>query len=355
MHKVKEKIAANVVTYNRKGLLGECIDALLNQTYPLDAIYIIDNASTDGTPEFLMQRGLIDEQVTSTKEPIEAIKLIPLTASSDRSVEIHYVRMPENIGSSGGQYEGVKRGYDAGFDWIWVMDDDAEPENGALASLAEYFCEEDVSCLACVVEDRIGNIQMHHRGMINFKNLLPLPQKDLNVSLYKEKKIIEVDMVSFVGILLKAEAVKLIGYPNRYFFIHNDDVEYSIRLKKAGKLLLITKSIIIHKEQANKELIIRRFFHKKIYIHPYDKLWIRYYGERNLIWLCKKYSESKLNFYINLLKRYTFTQLCILLFEDKKINRTLFYISSILDGLMGVFDNDKPKNILYKHKLTSRP
>ena len=46
----KEKIAAVVVTYNRKELLFQCLDALLKQTYPLDAIYIIDNASTDGTP-----------------------------------------------------------------------------------------------------------------------------------------------------------------------------------------------------------------------------------------------------------------------------------------------------------------
>lgn len=350
MHKVKKKIAANVVTYNRKGLLGECIDALLNQTYPLDAIYIIDNSSTDGTPEFLMDKGLIDELATPTKEPIESIKLIPLTTFSDRLVEIHYVRMPKNIGSSGGQYEGVKRSSGAGFDWIWVMDDDAEPENGALASLAEYFYEENVSCLACVVKDRMGNIQIHHRGMIDFKNLLPLPQKKLDISLYKEKKILEIDMVSFVGILLKSEAVKLIGYPNKNFFLHHDDVEYSIRLKQAGKLLLIIKSIIIHKEQANKELIIGKFFHKKVYTHPYDKLWVRYYGERNLVWLCKKYSENKSNFYINLLKRYIFTQVCILLFEDHKINRTIFYISSIFDGLKGVFDNDKPRTILYKDK-----
>lgn len=48
----KEKIAAVVVTYNRKELIGECLDAILLQTYPVDSIILIDNASTDGTPEF---------------------------------------------------------------------------------------------------------------------------------------------------------------------------------------------------------------------------------------------------------------------------------------------------------------
>ena len=49
----KNTIAAVVVTYNRKELLCECIEGLLAQTKRVDAIYIIDNASTDGTKEAL--------------------------------------------------------------------------------------------------------------------------------------------------------------------------------------------------------------------------------------------------------------------------------------------------------------
>lgn len=41
---MKEKICAVVVTYNRKDLLVECLNALKNKTYPLDGIYIIDYA-----------------------------------------------------------------------------------------------------------------------------------------------------------------------------------------------------------------------------------------------------------------------------------------------------------------------
>ncbi|MCD6105633.1 MAG: glycosyltransferase, partial [Thermosipho sp. (in: Bacteria)] len=43
----KETVCAVVVTYNRKELLLECLEALRKQTRPLDAIYLIDNASTD--------------------------------------------------------------------------------------------------------------------------------------------------------------------------------------------------------------------------------------------------------------------------------------------------------------------
>src|ERR1035441_9411687 len=98
-----ESIAAVVVTYNRKALLGECLDALLKQTHPLDAIYVIDNASTDGTKEFLNERGYLRES------------------------KIRYVPLPDNTGGAGGFYEGLRHAFEAGFDWFWLMDDDVEP------------------------------------------------------------------------------------------------------------------------------------------------------------------------------------------------------------------------------------
>lgn len=88
------KVAAVVVTYNRKELLRECLQALLNQTRPLDEIIVVDNASTDGTDQ-----------------------MIP-----EEFPQITHVRLPENIGGAGGFHEGMKLAYEKGHDWIWVMD-----------------------------------------------------------------------------------------------------------------------------------------------------------------------------------------------------------------------------------------
>ena len=55
-----DTICAVVVTYNRKELLIECLESLKEQSRTLDAILIIDNASTDGTPEILLKNGYID-------------------------------------------------------------------------------------------------------------------------------------------------------------------------------------------------------------------------------------------------------------------------------------------------------
>ena len=53
------RLAAVVVTYNRKQLLVECLRALLRQTVCIDRIFIINNASTDGTNEYLEEQGLL--------------------------------------------------------------------------------------------------------------------------------------------------------------------------------------------------------------------------------------------------------------------------------------------------------
>lgn len=61
MNKVEDTICAVVVTYNRKHLLVETLTAVINQSLPLSAIYIIDNASTDLTEEFLVEKKFLEK------------------------------------------------------------------------------------------------------------------------------------------------------------------------------------------------------------------------------------------------------------------------------------------------------
>ena len=62
------KIACVVLTYNRLSLLKRCIDSIRNQTYQEFDIYVIDNASTDGTAHWLSLQN--DLTVISKKKPL---------------------------------------------------------------------------------------------------------------------------------------------------------------------------------------------------------------------------------------------------------------------------------------------
>lgn len=62
------KIDVVVVTYNRKKLLIECINSILNQSYEINKLFIIDNASTDGTYEELKNNGLLNKEIVCYKK-----------------------------------------------------------------------------------------------------------------------------------------------------------------------------------------------------------------------------------------------------------------------------------------------
>ncbi len=50
-------VAASIVTWNSAGTIAECLKSLLDQTRPLDRIYIHDNASSDDTGAIIERYG----------------------------------------------------------------------------------------------------------------------------------------------------------------------------------------------------------------------------------------------------------------------------------------------------------
>jgi GT2 family glycosyltransferase len=343
---MNNSVCAVVVTYNRKNLLIECLEALRKQTRPIQGIYLIDNASTDGTPELLLEKGYISElPPQNLREPWEKESGIS-NFTDGNIINLHYVRMHENTGGAGGFYEGVKRGYERGYDWLWLMDDDAEPQDDSLEKLETYFFLDDISALACLKVDKNMNILHSHRGYFNFKNVFSGIVKRFDENNIK-KEFIEIDHASFVGIIVKSKAIPKVGYPKKEFFIQYDDVEYCIRLRTIGKILLVPKSIIVHKEAA-KGGIEKNFLGRRSNRREFNKLWLSYYGIRNLVWLGNQYSESKVLFYIQMIKSILIYILGIILYDDHKYKRIKFLLSAYFDGLKGEFDNRKPKRLLYE-------
>lgn len=251
------RVAAVVVTFNRKVLLIECLKALLNQDQPLNRIYLIDNASTDGTPELLREEGLLENSL------------------------IEYVRLEENTGGAGGFYEGIKLAHDADYDWIWVMDDDAEPKANALKLL---FSEKQISEIEkysgiCGVKMGLdGEPQYAHRGLF----MPDFGPRALSKNIAGNEQ--EISYASFVGLLINAKAVDLIGYPLSDFFIWFDDVEYCQRMMKYGPILYRPASSILHKDNVKNTSESATNLQLPTAV-PYALQWKYLCGFRNYIYL----------------------------------------------------------------------
>lgn len=288
-----EKIAAIVVTYNRKELAGVCLDAIINQTRPVDAIYIIDNASVDGTPEYLMDKGLIDKPLYPDSEPLETVRVYPLATkatgatSSDAVIEVHYVRMLENTGGAGAFHEGIKRCYQAGFDRFWLMDDDGIPDKKQLAELLVKSTEKKLLFCGPLVIDQNNTQALSFRP----HNLRNVENSTDAIREQAEDGVIYTWTSPFNGTLISKEVVEKIGNIKKEMFIWGDEREFVLRAKFNNiKVGTIITALHWHPPREGQRARVLFGLLGRVIVRPADKAFIFY---RNMGYINAKYHGIK--------------------------------------------------------------
>lgn len=294
------KVCCVVVTYNRKKLLIECINSILQQTVSVNDIIVIDNNSSDGTKEFL-----------------EANKLME---------KVCYKRLEENVGGAGGFNEGIKEALNKEYDWVWIMDDDSIPNSTALEELLkanDILKGENVSFL-CSKVIGINNEQMNIPIVSdrNGENGYPIWMKYLNES------IIEVKAATFVSVLIKTEAIKQVGLPWKQFFLWGDDIEYTLRLSKYfGQGYVIGNSIVVHKRIGAKNLSI-------IEEENINRLKMYKYQYRNNIFL--QVYDSRLKRIVLTIKQILSIGKILAKSKKYRIKKAIIVLCSTFDGMLNI-------------------
>lgn len=290
---------AVVVTYNRLELLKEGIQAILGQTSPCD-ILIVDNASTDETPIWAK----------------DFIKTHPT---------VFYENTGANIGGAGGFNYGMRRGVEMGYDYVWIMDDDAIAKPNALEELqkADQKLRQKSSAygfLASVVYWTDGSLCEMNRQRTKTHYILP---EDVEKAL-KNKVMIPIETATFVSLLIPSETIRAVGLPIKEFFIWSDDVEYTVRITIHHKMpaYIVPESAIIHKTNNNVGSSIVRDDAERI---------DRYrYAIRNGNYAYRHYSARHFCSYL-----YTLTKSWFRIWfcsKDHKIKRSHVLISSFWKG-----------------------
>ena len=245
-----EKVAAVVVTYNRKNLLIKCVKALENQSRPLDAIYVINNNSSDGTKEWL-----------------------------DTQKQLNVIHQ-DNVGGAGGFYRGIKEAYNAGYDLIWAMDDDVNPTQNCLKTLME--CRNTQTGILCPQRRMNGKIILGETLKFNLSNPLKPFKRNLLLSDFKDKKSIGIEGMAFEGPLIEKAVIKNIGFPNKDLFIFYDDSDYSYRATTAGFKVNYITDATLNKEDLSQTTAS----------HNTIRSWKVVYGLRNQIYFCTRYGKN---------------------------------------------------------------
>ncbi|HZC70261.1 MAG TPA: glycosyltransferase [Jatrophihabitans sp.] len=210
------RVAAVVVTFNRRELLLESLHAITHQERAPDEVIVVDNASTDGTAA--------------------AVR----TAYPD----VRLLEPARNTGGAGGFALGLSAALEAAAELVWLMDDDTVPEPGALAALLEARGDYP-GVRPVVLASRVVWTDGRAHPM-NTPRRKPMVRR---AELERAGRVgcTPIRSASFVSILVDAQECRGRGGPVADYFLWNDDFEFTTRLLRRRIGLLCPSSVVVHK------------------------------------------------------------------------------------------------------------
>lgn len=283
----QNKVAAVVVTYNRLELLRQCVQALRNQSAACD-ILIVDNASTDGTARWL-----------------------------DSQTDLNYRNTGSNLGGAGGFNFGMRWAVEAGYNYVWVMDDDTLPQPNALEKLleADAVLKQNYGWLSSVVLWTDGSECKMNRQKLkkSYYEYLPLLKYGL----------VQAEQATFVSLFLRSETIRRFGLPIKEFFIWGDDIEFTRRIAVRGGLPSFTagQSQVVHATKSN--------VGSNVALDDAERIERYYYAFRNEAYLYRQEGMKASLYYF---ARRGLDFLRILLHGDEKRKRLKVLFKGSFDG-----------------------
>lgn len=293
-------IASVTIAYNAVSVLGRQIEALLQQTRSLQELIVVDNASADGTAEWL----------------------------SERYPQVTVLRMPENTGTGGALAAGMGYAFQKGHTWIWTFDGDSIPNEDALEILLNAWeglvaADSEVGIVATLpLHPETGTLY----PPLLWRDGFVKPSADL-----LRQRLWFADLVISSGCMVRREVVQRVGLPRPDFFIDFVDFEYCLRIRSSGyKIAVITNAKLAH--EIGKA--------KKMWLHGSDRLWPdqaplrEYYMARNLSYTAWWLYPSRA------VKRFVVCHLArhaggVLLYSSHKLACLMRMAQGVYDGARG--------------------
>lgn len=211
------KVSIIIVNWNGKHYLDTCLSSVLNQTYKNFEIIVVDNASIDGSVEYL-------------QEKYPSVKII---------------KTNENLGFAKGCNVGMRA---SNADYIVTLSNDTRVESNWLEELIKV----------AETDERIGIcgsklLLMDTPNIYNSAGFFII----LNAFIYdraigkkvgKYEKLEQVDGVCAASALYRKKMLNEIGLLDERFFFGHDDVDLSWRAKHADwNAIYVPTSICYHK------------------------------------------------------------------------------------------------------------
>lgn len=218
------RILGHIHSLNDEEVIDRSVQALLDQTHPVDAIVVVDNGSTDGTLAKLAAK--------------------PVTV----------LRHADNLGTSGAVLTGLRYAIRHGYDWIWIFDADSAPRPNALEKLVALY-----QVLPGELRDRVWLLSSLHvnaaSGEPEIYEMVFSRNGFRPVRPTTGAKVYEFDSTIWSGSLYRLACVSALGLPSADYVLDWGEHEYGYRGRRAGyRALLHPESVVDHNIGGNAAL-----------------------------------------------------------------------------------------------------
>jgi len=211
---MKPLVSIIIVNWNGMEYIKQCIDSILKQSYTNYEIIFVDNASSDGSIEFVE-------------------KTFP---------KIKIIKNKENLGFAQGNNIGISKSKGA---FIALFNPDAVAD------------EEWIEILVSALEssDKIGGVtgKMFYLGNQYGKNSVFCSWSKLNpfsanpYNFHNDEPTSKVDYLAGGAMMIKSEVIKKIGLLDPEYFLYFDETDWCARMIKAGyDLVYIPTALVWH-------------------------------------------------------------------------------------------------------------
>jgi GT2 family glycosyltransferase len=306
-------VAVVMVTWNRKADVSKAIEALSKQDFPRERMHVIvvDNNSTDGTTNFLVQRWRPESVVENPTERAHEPRFEPalrLNAEGQGNAggfaSMTIVHNHANMGGCGGFNTGfgyVAHAFSERYgrrapDFVWLVDDDIDLPPDALSQLTRAAATDPSIGLVGSRTVDLGNRTTTIETTIYFDRAKGVmadepppghPRHDSHREWIQKvggtrgdrsySGTRDVDVVSACSMLARWPAVEKVGFWDHRYFIYCDDADWCLRFARAGYRVVLSLDAVVYHTPWNMKLTVARI----------------YYAQRNILWMAQKVLPSK--------------------------------------------------------------
>jgi hypothetical protein len=224
-----KKVGIVICNYNKVDKVLECIQCILEQKFTDYDIYVVDNASTDGSAQAIREK--YGDKLT-------------------------LIVNDENLGGSGGFNTGLKIAYAKGYPYLMCIDNDAMLDENAVGNLVEFLDEHnEVGMAASKIYHLEEPDYIQQFGQkIDFEifctevpHLNMLEDGTMPDYLY-------VDSVAACSLMVRRTTIDKIGFLPEENFLYWDDTEWCYLCNMAGlKVASVGASKALHAMGAKRE------------------------------------------------------------------------------------------------------